>query len=273
MTERPNISLVNIFRDGIISNRKGISSKLRRTAQALQWRQSFQNTSSCEISIANTPINIVQVPNPEELGIGTGGQVWPAAVVLCKYLEKKFGGTGLAGKEIIELGSGTGILGIVCAVLGCKSVTITDQVTTFPLIAKNCKKILESSATPETASSVNSSSTSSLIHHSEESISLVYSPDTISDNSSTTNTDDISEVYIKTYDWGAPTAGLTMRPERSRTYTHNKRLDSMIELDLILVSDCILPKLYPIEPLVQVGGGDVSYLLITIYVDTRMHIC
>ena len=42
-------------------------------------------------------------------------------------------------------------------------------------------------------------------------------------------------VLIEEYNWGESTSHLSP------------------PLDVVLVSDCILPKLYPIEPLVQVG--------------------
>ncbi|XP_069107770.1 protein N-lysine methyltransferase METTL21A-like [Argopecten irradians] len=56
-------------------------------------------------------------------GLGIAAVVWDAAVVLCEYLEKNK--DIVNGKLIIELGAGSGIVGIVAALLGGK-VTITD---------------------------------------------------------------------------------------------------------------------------------------------------
>lgn len=44
-----------------------------------------------------------------------GMRVWQA-VVLCMYLE--LGKVDIKGKEVIELGAGTGLVGIVAALLG-----------------------------------------------------------------------------------------------------------------------------------------------------------
>ncbi|OWF52037.1 protein N-lysine methyltransferase METTL21A-like [Mizuhopecten yessoensis] len=55
--------------------------------------------------------------------LGIAAVVWDAAIVLCEYLEKNK--ELVSGKTIIELGAGSGIVGIVAALLGGK-VTITD---------------------------------------------------------------------------------------------------------------------------------------------------
>jgi len=46
-------------------------------------------------------------------------------VVLAKYLEKTFTHQ-LVGKTVLELGAGTGLVGIVASVLGSKRVVLTD---------------------------------------------------------------------------------------------------------------------------------------------------
>jgi predicted nicotinamide N-methyase len=48
-----------------------------------------------------------------------GATVWDAALVLCKYIAKaSASGNPFAGKTAIELGSGTGIVGIAAAACG-----------------------------------------------------------------------------------------------------------------------------------------------------------
>lgn len=49
-----------------------------------------------------------------------GHVVWDAAIVLAKYLETKafLKSNGLASKNVLELGAGTGIVGLVAATLG-----------------------------------------------------------------------------------------------------------------------------------------------------------
>ncbi|XP_069806003.1 protein N-lysine methyltransferase METTL21D isoform X2 [Dendropsophus ebraccatus] len=56
-----------------------------------------------------------------------GCVVWDAAIVLSKFLERReCAEPGLfSGRRVLELGSGTGIVGIMAATLGA-SVTVTD---------------------------------------------------------------------------------------------------------------------------------------------------
>ncbi|KDQ64981.1 hypothetical protein JAAARDRAFT_117033 [Jaapia argillacea MUCL 33604] len=56
---------------------------------------------------------------------GCGGIAWPAGEVLATYLARR-GRESLRGKTILELGSGTGLVGLVAGILG-GSVWITDQ--------------------------------------------------------------------------------------------------------------------------------------------------
>jgi protein N-lysine methyltransferase METTL21A len=56
---------------------------------------------------------------------GCGGIAWPAGQILASHLVKG-DPTNIAGKKVIELGSGTGLVGLVAAKLGAK-VWITDQ--------------------------------------------------------------------------------------------------------------------------------------------------
>ncbi|XP_049452394.1 uncharacterized protein LOC125901063 [Epinephelus fuscoguttatus] len=54
-----------------------------------------------------------------------GAVMWPAALALCSYLENNRNTVNLQGKEVLELGSGTGLVTIVASLLGA-SVTATD---------------------------------------------------------------------------------------------------------------------------------------------------
>lgn len=57
-------------------------------------------------------------------GIGTGGAVWPAAETLCQWLleEQRL----VQGASVLELGSGTGAVGIFAAGCGASHVLLTD---------------------------------------------------------------------------------------------------------------------------------------------------
>jgi len=67
-----------------------------------------------------------------------GLTVWDGAVVLAKYFEQKNEKHPelLKDATVLELGSGTGLVGIALAALGA-DVTITDLSTTIPILHKN----------------------------------------------------------------------------------------------------------------------------------------
>ncbi|NWH40584.1 MT21A methyltransferase, partial [Chloropsis hardwickii] len=81
--------------------------------------------------------------------LGVAAVVWDAAVVLCAYLE--MGGIDLRDRSVIELGAGTGLLGIVVTLLGkgsfvvsfkanhsCSArVTITDRAAALEFLESN----------------------------------------------------------------------------------------------------------------------------------------
>ncbi|KAH7401607.1 putative methyltransferase-domain-containing protein [Pyrenochaeta sp. MPI-SDFR-AT-0127] len=74
----------------------------------------------------------------EDLKNGCGGQLWPAGMVLGKYMLRKHQ-DDLAGKEILELGAGGGLVGLAVAI-GCKTNTtlhITDQEPMYKLMKQN----------------------------------------------------------------------------------------------------------------------------------------
>ncbi|PRP86584.1 hypothetical protein PROFUN_05222 [Planoprotostelium fungivorum] len=66
----------------------------------------------------------------------TGTKVWDTGVALSKYFEKNRHKLNLKGKQLIEIGAGCGLTGIVTAILGAH-VTITDRVEVLHLIKKN----------------------------------------------------------------------------------------------------------------------------------------
>ncbi|XP_072274790.1 protein N-lysine methyltransferase METTL21A [Pyxicephalus adspersus] len=89
----------------------------------------FHN-SSASYTFANHTIQIKQ--NWKELGVAA--VVWDAAIVLCMYLEA--GGINLNGRSVIELGAGTGLVGIVAALLGAE-VTVTDREVALEFLNTN----------------------------------------------------------------------------------------------------------------------------------------
>jgi protein N-lysine methyltransferase METTL21A len=63
-----------------------------------------------------------------DAGPGCGGIAWPAGQVLSNYLVHK-GSLYLQDRRVLELGSGTGLVGLVAAKLGAPQVIITDQLS------------------------------------------------------------------------------------------------------------------------------------------------
>ncbi|KAM4630485.1 uncharacterized protein mettl21ca [Polymixia lowei] len=73
----------------------------------------------------------------QEIGIyetidSFGAVMWPAALALCSFLDTNRQRVNLLGKEVLELGAGTGLVAIVATLLGA-SVTATD----LPFILSN----------------------------------------------------------------------------------------------------------------------------------------
>ncbi|CAK4034545.1 Hypothetical predicted protein [Lecanosticta acicola] len=73
----------------------------------------------------------------EDLTHGNGGQLWPAGMILAKYLLRKRRDE-LQDATIVELGSGGGLVGLAIGV-GCipKLVHITDQQPMLDLMQRN----------------------------------------------------------------------------------------------------------------------------------------
>ena len=69
---------------------------------------------------------------------GTCDRLWPTSLALSKYLCDH--PSLVAGKRVVELGSGTGAVGIICAALGAASVTLTDMPDALDLIQQNVQQ-------------------------------------------------------------------------------------------------------------------------------------
>jgi len=76
----------------------------------------------------------------EDLQEGCGGQLWPAGMVLSKYMLRHHRSGSLRGKSIVEIGAGGGLVGLAVA-LGCEidhaRVCLTDQIPMLALMKKN----------------------------------------------------------------------------------------------------------------------------------------
>ena len=152
------------------NGRRRISNSLLRKSQSLGWRNRYSQNEYYPITIETTmtdmktttttqtakstdtsidakdksstkttnPINftVKQIQRGEiENTYGTGATVWPAAMVLLKYLEYHASDI-VQGKRIVDLGTGTGITSIGCAILGASSVICTDGENSVVTLAK-----------------------------------------------------------------------------------------------------------------------------------------
>ncbi|KAJ1955246.1 Protein-lysine N-methyltransferase efm6 [Linderina pennispora] len=84
-------------------------------------------------------IKILQDPTGQ-LKLGVGATVWDAAFVLSKYIEKqvKLGSLDLSGKTVLELGSGTGVVGLSVALIEpTAKVILSDKLELLPLLQHN----------------------------------------------------------------------------------------------------------------------------------------
>lgn len=74
----------------------------------------------------------------EDLKNGCGGQLWPAGMVLSRYLLSQHT-SDMSGKTIVEIGAGGGLVGLAVA-RGCQfasPIHITDQLPMFDLMQDN----------------------------------------------------------------------------------------------------------------------------------------
>lgn len=67
---------------------------------------------------------------------GIGGKVWDSSYVMLEYLNQHYT-EYVKGKRVLELGSGTGILGISLCTLGPRHVTLTDYEEIVPPMRAN----------------------------------------------------------------------------------------------------------------------------------------
>jgi len=68
----------------------------------------------------------------------TGRNTWDASVVLTAYLEAH--PSYIEAKSVLEVGSGTGLVGIACAALGAKNTVMTDLSYTLINLHNNVEK-------------------------------------------------------------------------------------------------------------------------------------
>lgn len=74
-------------------------------------------------------------------GSTTGWLVWPVAIDLCNLLIKS--PEVIYGKTVLEVGSGTGIVGLVCGILGTRLTILTDLTESLPICRCNVRENIQ----------------------------------------------------------------------------------------------------------------------------------
>ena len=176
------------------------SSLIQKRINTLGWRNRHSQDEFYPVSIQQDgkdikyDFSVLQVQRGELEGTyGTGATVWPASMVLLKYMQRH-AMTLLQDKMVVDLGSGTAVTSIAAALLGANRVICTDGEDSVVRLAQDnvtrakgqCGDILD-------------------------------------------------RILVEKYWWasGPPPGG------------------NDCVVDVVLVSDCVLPKLYPIAPLVD----------------------
>ena len=66
--------------------------------------------------------------------------VWPAGVVMARALQHPAMAISIAGRRVLELGSGCGVAGLVAAAMGAAHVSLTDLPAVLPVLTRNAQR-------------------------------------------------------------------------------------------------------------------------------------
>jgi predicted nicotinamide N-methyase len=194
-----------------------MSAALQKKLQTVGWRNRLSQEDYYPLHIGDFDFSVHQVQRGEVEGTyGTGATVWPAALVLMKFLERH-AEMLVKGRHVIDLGSGTGVTSIAAALLGAAFVACTDGEEAVVQLERDnighAAHELQAKRAEETGKVDDNDGQSNIV------ASIAGCP-----------------VAVQKYWWGTDKA---------------PKMISSNGCDLILVADCVLPKLYPIAPLVQ----------------------
>ncbi len=256
-------------KDNHINNdiKKKVNSNLiEKVTQTLGWRNRYsqQNEYPLEIQYNETNktndndnatgvklnkkiLQIKQVQRGEiENTYGTGATVWPASVVLVKYLEHIFlkqqseGGNHSRKVTIADLGSGTGVTSIATAFyLGMlNSCHENLDVGSFIVCTDGSDSVVELARENIEKTIQNVSSQGMKFDNIDPSIIIENHHDKVYSIGQ-------SQIKVRKYLWGDGTLLSELKTMNDSKEGTDKYFD------FVLVSDCVLPRLYPIDPLVK----------------------
>jgi len=100
------------------------------------------------VAIGARVLRIAEVANS---GAGTANNIWDGAYVLAKLLELcaaegDAAVVAVRGARVLELGSGTGLVGLAAAAAGAAAVVLTDLPYALPLLTANVQHNVEATA-------------------------------------------------------------------------------------------------------------------------------
>jgi predicted nicotinamide N-methyase len=67
-------------------------------------------------------------------------RVWPAGVGLASYIVERFGTDGLRDRDVLDLGCGVGLVGIVCGRLGARVTFLDREPGALTAVRRNCRR-------------------------------------------------------------------------------------------------------------------------------------
>ncbi|XP_067894307.1 EEF1A lysine methyltransferase 3-like [Heterodontus francisci] len=109
-------------------------------APSIEWLLPNPNICEKQFTFCGHLLNIARYFGGN---LGFSASIWESAIVLCQYFEQEK--INFSGRKVIELGSGTGIVGILAVLLG-GDVTMTDQENVLSQIEHNVSTNIPSAA-------------------------------------------------------------------------------------------------------------------------------
>ncbi|KAK7060266.1 Protein-lysine N-methyltransferase efm6 [Paramarasmius palmivorus] len=128
-----NTGTSNLVRSELIS---GILPGQHYSLQDKTLTLTFSKQGSDQAGNAGPDYDQLSIILAVDASPGCGGVVWPAGQILSSYLFRK-GPEYLRGKNVVELGSGTGLVGLIAAMLDAGQVWVTDQAPLLEIMRKN----------------------------------------------------------------------------------------------------------------------------------------
>uniref|UniRef100_A0A7S4J5J0 Calmodulin-lysine N-methyltransferase n=1 Tax=Odontella aurita TaxID=265563 RepID=A0A7S4J5J0_9STRA len=234
---------------------------------------------------------------------GTGATVWPASMVLLKYMEAlqpTTGGRGsgdtcsdneageggppfsssspFEGKTVADLGAGTGVTSVAAAALGASLVVCTDGCDlVVELAEQNARRACGELAGGCLGEEVRGSLADSGGEGPDELGGGRFTGSTSSTSSAKGGNETGEkmtigqcELRVRKYWWGEDDESMLQElADECNNSRDSLRIEASMQnqryYDYLLVSDCVLPKLYPIGPLVGAisrltGPETITYL-------------